>query len=77
VAYALSDDPEGQYCNRNCIGCNLSFPLTAGLNTDKLEGNRKSAYLRQGRDWDTHNDGQNKQSHNLLQCSLSFTWRRQ
>jgi len=24
----------------------------------------------------TYTDGQNDHSHNLLQCSLSFTWRR-
>jgi len=25
------DDLEGQYCNRNCIGCNASSLATAGL----------------------------------------------
>jgi len=25
------DDLEGQYCNRNCIGCSASFLATAGL----------------------------------------------
>jgi len=24
-------DLEGQYCNKNCIGCNPSFLATAGL----------------------------------------------
>jgi len=27
----LIDDLEGQYCNRNCIGCSASFPTTAGF----------------------------------------------
>jgi len=25
------NDLEGQYCNRNCIGCSVSSQVTAGL----------------------------------------------
>jgi len=27
----IMDDLEGQYCNRNCIGCSVSSLVAAGL----------------------------------------------
>jgi len=36
-SYALTmDDLEGQYCNRNCVGCNASSPATAELSFSRF-----------------------------------------
>jgi len=48
------DDLEGQYCNKNCIGCSeRSFLATAGLSCYKLlfvEGKRREEG-RKGEKW--------------------------